>query len=86
MAKIISAKNNEEKEIQDGSSIKNAAEELGVLFGCEDGLCGTCMIDVVEGEENLSNLTQAETDLERDKKHRLACQCKIKKGYVKIDF
>jgi len=86
MAKIISAKTDQEIEILNGEPIKEACRKLDVLFGCEDGLCGTCMIDIVEGENNLSELTQAEIDLERDEKHRLACQCKIKKGDVKIDF
>jgi len=86
MAKIIYIKNKQERDIPNGEKIKSAAEELGVLFGCEDGICGTCMIDVVSGEGNLSELTKAEMDLERDKKHRLACQCMIKKGNVTIDF
>ena len=86
MAKLINNKTKQSKDIANGEKIKNAAEEMGVLFGCEDGICGTCMIDVVSGEGNLSELTQQEKDLERDKKHRLACQCKIKKGDVVIDF
>jgi ferredoxin len=86
MAKIIHAKTGQEKDVKDGEKIKTACEEIGVLFGCEDGICGTCMIDVIDGEENLSDLTQQEKDLERDLKHRLACQCKIKQGDVKIDF
>jgi ferredoxin len=86
MAKIIYKKTGAEKEIPNGEKIKSAAEEMGVLFGCEDGICGTCMINIVKGEENLSELTQPEKDLERDKKNRLACQCKIKKGTVEIDF
>ena len=86
MAKLIYKKTGVEKDVEDGEKIKIGAEELGVLFGCEDGLCGTCMIDVVSGENNLSEITQAEKDLERDLKHRLACQCKIKKGKVVIDF
>lgn len=86
MAKLIHKKTGAEKEIPDGEKIKNAAEEMGVLFGCEDGLCGTCMIDVISGENNLTELTQAEKDLERDLKHRLACQCRIKKGKVEIEF
>src|SRR3989344_395248 len=86
MAKLINNKTKQSKDIANGEKIKNAAEEMGVLFGCEDGICGTCMIDVVSGEGNLSELTQQEKDLERDKKHRLACQCKIKKGDVAIEF
>jgi len=86
MAKLVYKKTGVEKDIPDGEKIKNAAEELGVLFGCEDGICGTCMINVIEGEKNLTDLTQPEKDLERDLKNRLACQCKIKKGKVVVDF
>ena len=86
MGKLTYVKTKISKDVKDGDKIKNAAEEIGVLFGCEDGICGTCMIDVVKGEKNLSEITQAEKDLERDEKHRLACQCKMKKGEVVIDF
>ena len=86
MGKLIYVKTKISKDVKDGDKIKNAAEEMGVLFGCEDGICGTCMIDVVKGEKNLSDITQPEKDLERDEKHRLACQCKMKKGEVVIDF
>lgn len=73
-------------EVPDNSELRKPVEELGVPFGCTDGICGTCMIDVLEGEENLTDLTEQEDDLGRDTTHRLACQCKIKKGNVKIDF
>lgn len=86
MPKIISAKDNREVELQDGERIQEACEELGIPFQCTNGICGTCMIDIVEGEENLSDLTEEENDLERDRTHRLACQCKIKSGNVKVDF
>jgi len=86
MPKIINSKNQESKEIKEGSEIRHACEELGVPFQCEDGICGTCMIDIKSGKDNLSELTEQEEDLARDKEHRLACQCKIKKGNVEIDF
>jgi len=72
--------------LEDGAEIRDACENLGVKFSCRNGLCGTCMIDVLEGEENLSPLTEAEKLLKRDKKNRLACQCRIEKGDIKIDF
>ncbi|MCL5729948.1 MAG: (2Fe-2S)-binding protein [Candidatus Pacearchaeota archaeon] len=84
MPKLINAETGEAKEIKEGSEIREVIEKLGVPFGCEEGICGTCMIDVLEGESNLSELTEQEKDLMRDKKHRLACQCKIKKGEVKF--
>lgn len=73
-----------EIEVQDGELIKDAAEQLGVPFSCRNGLCGTCMIDIEDGEENLSELTPEEIDMGRDRTHRLACQCKIKQGIVRI--
>ncbi|HLD79216.1 MAG TPA: 2Fe-2S iron-sulfur cluster-binding protein [Candidatus Nanoarchaeia archaeon] len=73
-------------EVVDGHPIRDACEELGVLFGCREGLCGTCMINIVEGEENLSELTEEEVAMDRDREHRLACQAKINKGEVTIKF
>ncbi|MEX0932990.1 MAG: 2Fe-2S iron-sulfur cluster-binding protein [Candidatus Pacearchaeota archaeon] len=86
MPKITNSKTNESREISENSEIKQGCEELGVPFQCTDGICGTCMIDITKGEENLSELTEQEEDLERDKKHRLACQCKIKKGDVEFEL
>ena len=73
-------------EVANGEAIRDACEGLGVLFGCRSGLCGTCMIDIVDGQENLSELTEEEVAMDRDRKHRLACQTKIKKGTVTISF
>ena len=86
MAKIINTKTQEEIEIKDTGSITEACEKVGVPLSCNNGICGTCMIDIVSGQDNLSELTEEEKDLGRDKKHRLACQCKIKQGNVEIDF
>ncbi len=86
MGKLID-KNDRSFVVEDGSSIRDVCEnELSIPFGCQSGICGTCMIDVLEGEENLSELTEQEIDLARDEKHRLACQCKLKHGEVKIDW
>jgi ferredoxin len=86
MAKIINSKTGQEIEVKDGDNIKEACEKLGVPFGCQNGLCGTCMIDIDSGEENLSDLTEEEEILERNRKHRLACQCRIKKGEVGVSW
>ncbi len=86
MAKIIDTKTEAEIELPDGEDIRDACEKLGVPFGCQNGLCGTCMIDINSGDENLSDLTEEELILERDRIHRLACQCKIDKGEVGISW
>ncbi len=73
-------------ELANGEPIRDTCEQLGVLFGCRSGLCGTCMITVLEGEENLSELTEEEVAMDRDRTHRLACQTKIKQGTIMINF
>ncbi len=84
MAKIIME--NEKKEVPDNSPIMPPCEELGVAFGCNSGICGTCRIEVLEGMENLSEMTQAEKDMGLEGNERLACQCRILKGTVKIKY
>jgi len=82
MARIITDK--EIKEVPDGSELKKPCEEMGVPFGCESGVCRTCELEIVEGEDNLTELSENEKELGMDKKNRLACQCKLKKGDVKV--
>ncbi len=85
MAKLVL--NDEEVELEDGSELKDPCEEAGVPFACTEGVCGTCVIEVKEGKENLSEMTQEELDfLGETEDERLACQCKIKQGSVKIDY
>lgn len=87
MAKLVFISTNEEKELPDGSSIIEPCEAAGVPFACTEGVCGTCVINVVEGMDNLSAFTQEERDFLGDPAdERLACQCKIQSGIVKIAF
>jgi phenol/toluene 2-monooxygenase (NADH) P5/A5 len=85
MPKLKSLKTGEEIEVKEGQYIRKAAEEFGVNVCCNMGVCGTCKIDIVKGEYNLTDLTQEEKDIEMSSKKRLACQCRIKKGDVIID-
>lgn len=86
MAKII-FNDEEEEEVPDGAPLKEFCEKAGVPFACEEGICGTCVIEIEEGGENLSEFTQEELDfLGEQDTERLACQCKIKNGCVKIRF
>ena len=81
--------NGERFEIKDGSPIEESCEEAGVPFACSGGICGTCIVEVQEGMENLSAPTKPELDFigEDGVKHeRMACQCCIKSGTVKLKF
>ncbi len=87
MAKLILEDTQEEYELEDGAPITETCEEAGVPFACTEGVCGTCVIEVTEGMENLSSFTQEEEDFLGDlDNERLACQCQIKGGCVKIKF
>lgn len=84
MGKIIFE--NKEENVEDGKSIVKACEKLGVTFGCYSGMCGSCEIEVLEGEENLSKFTDEEENMGLSKPKRLACMCELKQGNVKIKF
>ncbi len=88
MAKLIFDHNEEEIDLPDGAPISEACEDAGVPFACTEGVCGTCVIEVVEGKDNLSDPTQEEEDFlgQGTRDERLACQCKIKCGRVRISF
>lgn len=88
MAKLLFDHNGEEVELPDNSPIAEPCEEAGIPFACTEGVCGTCVIEIKEGKENLSEPTQEEKDFLGDDPgdERLACQCKIKCGRVRIAF
>jgi ferredoxin len=88
MAELI-FNNDEAVQVEDNSPIEEACEEAGVPFACSGGICGTCIVEVVDGMENLSDPTQAELNFlgkEGVCKERMACQCQIKSGCVKLKF
>ena len=73
-------------EVKDGANITYACERLGVNVSCRAGICGICRIEILSGMENLNEKTEEEKELELDGRTRLACECVIKSGEVKIDF
>jgi ferredoxin len=75
----------------DGDELREVVQSNGwpVPFGCENGICGTCLITISSGKENLN----AAEDIEQqtlqamgkdDGEHRLACQCQVN-GDVTIE-
>ncbi|MBS0645886.1 MAG: (2Fe-2S)-binding protein [Verrucomicrobia bacterium] len=87
MGKLIFIDSRDEYEVSDGEPIVEACEEAGVPFACTEGVCGTCVVEVKEGMENLTAYTQEEEDFLGPMHHeRLACQCKLKGGCVKLSF
>jgi ferredoxin len=75
------------KEVKDGDLIKDAAEALGIPFSCKEGVCGSCLCNVLKGKENLAPLSQPEKDygLDEGGTQRLCCQTKVNGGEVEVE-
>lgn len=81
---------NFEREFPDGAPLQNAIDssKADIMFGCREGSCATCMIEVLSGRENLSPATDEEKttllDDELAKGIRLACQTRVLRGRISI--
>jgi ferredoxin len=76
--------NGETVEVEEGADLKEVAREHGwpIMFACEDGVCGTCIVNTTAGMENLSQVEEVEGETLNamgmdPKEQRLACQCKV---------
>ena len=73
------------QEVTDGGKLIDAAEAMGIPFSCKDGVCGTCLVHVESGRENLSEINEAEKAFGLDgTAERLTCQCTLKSGEVEL--
>ena len=70
------------KELNAGDAIQASCDELGVPFGCQAGSCGTCVIIIESGMENLGPKNELEEDMGLNDNERLACQACIGAGDV----
>ena len=83
----------------DGTSIDAPDKELlidcddifdtPIIFGCRSGVCATCIVRILEGEENLPPKSDEEIDILSTFKGkedcRLACQLHLT-GDVKMEY
>jgi len=66
-----------------GTRIVEVAEKVGasIPFGCKENDCGDCVIEILNGAENLSSPSALEVDLLKIKLakpgNRLACQAMV---------
>ena len=69
--------NGEELDVPENEKFVDQIEEAGVPIGCSNGVCGTCEVEVLEGMENLNEVTEEEEDLGMEGNKRLGCQCMV---------
>ncbi len=83
MPKIKFTKDNLEFEVPAGTKLADIAEQKGASlnFSCKEGVCLTCLCNVISGMENLNPKTENENStLEAfgaQPNQRLACQIVI---------
>ncbi|WP_353569937.1 2Fe-2S iron-sulfur cluster-binding protein [Candidatus Albibeggiatoa sp. nov. BB20] len=63
-------------------------EGSGIVYGCKEGDCGTCIMDVLEGWENLNQPSVVEDKILREnaagRHQRLACQAQVLGGKIVV--
>lgn len=72
--------------VDEDSPIKETCRENGIVFGCEEGICGTCLCTISEGCENLQPPNDVEIEFfgEAQLEQRLTCQARIRSGRVSL--
>lgn len=84
MVKVKFKNTGEEAEVEAGTELKiiTAAHGWPIAYGCGNGVCGTCIINIQEGKENLNEMDGVEDQTldmmcMKDGDHRLACRCTV---------
>ena len=73
-----------------GTRIIEISEKVGsgIVYGCREGECGTCIMKVTEGWNNLTEPSVLEDKVLREnmagKHNRLACQAQVLGGTIKV--
>jgi ferredoxin len=85
MHKVLISTTGEAFSLPHDAYLSDAAELqlAGLIFGCRAGMCGICVIEVVDGAANLSRPDDDESLLlaslgHADESRRLACQCQLR--------
>ena len=78
-------------EIPDNTNLSEYLDKLNspVLFGCRTGICGTCLIEIIESENSTppsaNELETLELLAPNNSKARLACQL-VCSGEIHIEY
>lgn len=73
-----------------GTRLIEVSEKVGagLTYGCREGECGTCMMKIVSGAENLGSPSVLEdkvlNDIYAGAADRLACQAQVLGGHVVV--
>lgn len=91
MAKVTIRNEKVTFDVPDGEPIMPYVKQhSNMLFGCDKGQCTVCICNISKGIENVFPKTSIEeqtlSKIAAYPSQRLACQIKIKKGEVEIEY
>ena len=90
MPTVTFKSDNKQAQANPGDMLMNIAQanNASIPFGCKNGICGTCIIKVNKGMENLSPMEEKEKNtlamFGAGPQNRLTCQCKVN-GDVEVE-
>jgi len=88
MPKVTFKTDNITVEVPVGTRLVDVADEVEATlpFGCRDGLCGTCIMTILEGAGSLQPMSEDERETlenyEATDSQRLGCQAEIRGDLV----
>ena len=77
-------------EVPAGTRLIEVSEQAGagIVYGCREGECCTCLTEIVSGHEHLAAPSTLEDQVLKDnlapRHHRLACQAQVLKGEIVV--
>ena len=93
VAKIIVKNENKTIDIPNGERLADYLwAETSFPQGCEDGSSTICALVVIRGEENLNKkthiegITLAKASVPNSSRNRLACQVRVLRGEIEIEY
>ncbi|MDR1887846.1 MAG: (2Fe-2S)-binding protein [Zoogloeaceae bacterium] len=87
-AKVTFADNGVTVTVSAGTRLIEVSEQAGasIVYGCREGECGTCLIKIVSGGENLAEASVLEDEVLKNmlahRDQRLACQAQVLGGEI----
>lgn len=73
-----------------GTRLIELSEKVGagITYGCREGECGTCLMTIVSGMENMSERSVLEDKVLKEilasRQQRLACQAQVLGGEIVV--
>ena len=73
-----------------GTRLIEVSEKVGagITYSCREGECGTCIMKIVSGMENLAERSVLEDKVLQEnlasRQHRLACQAQVLGGEIVV--